>query len=53
MHFKFGKKSSKATNQQLTKVETFENINQAVLKLFTSKRRNNLPINGSIILEKT
>ena len=32
---------------------TYEKINIALLKLFTSMRGNNMPINGLILLEKT
>ena len=34
------------------KSRTFENLNQAVLKWFTSMYGNNIPIHGTIILEK-
>lgn len=37
---------------QSVKVGTFETINQAITKWFTSMGGNNIPINGSIILEK-
>ena len=40
-------------HRQRIKTETFENINKAVLKWFTSVSGNNIPINGAIILEKT
>ena len=30
---------------------TYENINDALLKWFTSTRGNNIPINGRILLE--
>ena len=34
------------------KTETCEKLNEVLLKLFTSMRGNNIPINGPILLEK-
>ena len=34
------------------KTGTYEKINEALLKWFTSMRGNNIPINGPILLEK-
>ena len=37
---------------QRVKTGTYEKINEALLKWFTSMRGNNIPINGPILLEK-
>ena len=34
------------------KTETYEKLNEALLKWFTSMRGNNIPISGPILLEK-
>ena len=34
------------------KTGTYEKLNEALLKWFTSMRGNNIPINGPILLEK-
>ena len=44
---------SLSIERQKIKVGTFESISQAKLKWSTAMRSNNLPINGSITLEKT
>ena len=38
--------------QQRVKTGTYEKLNEALLKWFTSMRGNNIPINGPILLEK-
>ena len=38
--------------RQRVKTGTYENVNEALLKWFTSMRDNNIPINGSILLKK-
>ena len=38
--------------QQRVKTGTYENLNEALLKWFTSMCGNNIPINGPILLEK-
>ena len=38
--------------RQRVKTGTYEKINEALLKWFTSMRGNNIPSNGSILLEK-
>ena len=35
------------------KTRTYEKLNEALLKLFTSMRGSDIPINGPILLEKT
>ena len=39
--------------RQRVKTGTYEKLNEALLKWFTSKRGNNIPIKGFILLEKT
>ena len=38
--------------RQRVKTGTYEKLNEALLKWFTSMRGNNIPINGPILLEK-
>ena len=38
--------------RQRVKTATYEKLNEALLKWFTSMRGNNIPINGPILLEK-
>ena len=40
-------------SRQRVKVGAYENVNQALLKWFTSMRENNIPINGPLLLEKS
>ena len=38
--------------QQSVKTGTYEKLNEALLKWFTSMRGNNIPVNGLIVLKK-
>ena len=44
--------NSSLKRQRVVKTGTYEKLNEALLKWFTSMRGNNIPINGPILLEK-
>ena len=49
----FGAFQNLSLKRQRVKAGTYEKLNKALLKWFTSMRGNNIPFSGSILLEKT
>ena len=48
----FGAFQNSSLKRQRVKIGTYEKLNEALLKWFTSVHGNNIPFNGPILLEK-